>query len=121
MEFDRVTVLLLLLREDRPSFDGPALDALQDAHLAHLAKLHEAGTLVAAGPSPGGADRRLRGFCIFNVEPERALALEAEDPMVLAGRFRVEAYPWIVPHGAMHFSPARFPRSAAEAEGPQSP
>lgn len=44
MEFDKLTIALLL--------SGPTLntDAIQDAHLAHLASLHDAGELLAAGP-----------------------------------------------------------------------
>ncbi len=118
MEFDRFTVVLLLRHEEAPTMDEAALDALQDAHLAHLAKLHEEGHLVAAGPSPGPADRRIRGFCIFLGDPDTARALEADDPAVVAHRFAIEAYPWVVPHGALLSFPARFPRSAAEAEGP---
>jgi uncharacterized protein YciI len=116
MEFDRFTVVLLLLREDAPTLDEKALDALQDAHLDHLARLHEDGHLLAAGPSPGTADRRLRGFCLFRVDPDQARALEAKDPAVLAGRFAIEAHTWMVPRGAMRFTPTRFPHSAAEAE-----
>ena len=55
MEFDRFTVVLLLLRDDAPKLDGPALDAIQNAHLAHLAKLHEAGHLARRRSHPGGA------------------------------------------------------------------
>ncbi len=116
MEFDSYTLLLLLRHEDAPKMEKAALDALQDAHLAHLAGLCEAGSLLAAGPSPGPDDRSLRGICLFGVDVERALALEAQDPAVLAGRFRVEAHPWIVPHGAMLFPPANFPRSAEDAD-----
>lgn len=94
MEFDRFTVVLLLLRDDAPKLDGPALDAIQDAHLAHLAKLHEAGHLLAAGPTLGAPDRRLRGFCLFKVDPDQARALEDEDPAVRAGRFSFEIYTW---------------------------
>ncbi len=118
MEFDRFSVVLLLLRDDAPKLDDAALDALQDAHLAHLAKLHEAGVLVAAGPTVGPSDRRLRGFSLLNVDAEKARALQDEDPAVRAGRFAFEVHTWMVPRGAMHFSPARFPHSAAEAAGP---
>ena len=119
MDFDRNTLVLLILRDDAPALDGPALDALQDAHLAHLADLHDAGPLLAAGPSPGAPDRRVRGSCIFRVGPDEARALEDRDPIVRAGRFSVEVHPWIVPRGAMHFSRTRFPvprrrRGAAE-------
>ncbi len=116
MEFDSYTLLLLLRHEDAPKMEKAALDALQDAHLTLLARLRESGSLLAAGPSPGPDDRSLRGICLFGVDVERALALEAQDPAVLAGRFRVEAHPWIVPHGAMLFPPANFPRSAEDAD-----
>ena len=49
MEFDEFTVVLLRLRPDAPQLDDEAATALQDAHLSHLAKLHEQGHLLAAG------------------------------------------------------------------------
>lgn len=115
MQFDRFTIALLILRPDAPQLDEAAAAALQDAHMAHLAYLHEAGYLVAAGPLLG--DDRFRGLSILTVGPEQARALKEQDPAVRAGRFSVEVLPWIVPAGAMTFSPTRFPRSMAEAEG----
>ena len=115
MEFDRFTITLLVLRPDAPQLDEEAAGALQDAHMAHLADLHEAGQLLAAGPLLGDPDRRFRGLSIFNVEPDEARALKEQDPAVRAGLYSIEALPWIVPRGAMAFSPARFPRSMAEA------
>ena len=47
LEFDRYTIALLILRPDAPQLDEEAAAALQDAHLAHLADLHEAGHLLA--------------------------------------------------------------------------
>ena len=44
MRFDEFTVSLLV------TGSTPNTDALQDAHLAHLAALHESGSLLAAGP-----------------------------------------------------------------------
>ena len=117
MKFDRYTITLLLLRPDAPSFTDDEEAALQDAHMAHLAELHEAGHLLAAGPVLGAPDRELRGFSILNVEPERALQLKSNDPAVRAGKYRIEAYPWILPQGLMAFSPGRLPRSMAEAQG----
>jgi uncharacterized protein YciI len=114
VEFDRFTITLLMLRPDAPVLDEEAAAALQDAHLAHLAGLHEAGYLLAAGPL---MDEQYRGLSILNVDPERALELKSQDPAVIAGRFAVKAMPWMVPGGAMSFSPTRFPRSAAEAQG----
>jgi uncharacterized protein len=115
MQFDRYTIALLILRPDAPQLDEAAAAALQDAHMAHLADLHEAGYLVTAGPLLG--DDRFRGLSILTVGPEQARALKEQDPAVRAGRFSVEVLPWIVPAGAMTFSPTRFPRSMNEAEG----
>ncbi|HEX6348331.1 MAG TPA: YciI family protein [Candidatus Dormibacteraeota bacterium] len=117
MRFDTYTIGLLLLRHDAPALDEAAANALQDAHLAHLAQLHEAGHLLAAGPVLGPPDRELRGFSILRVDPDRARELKVQDPAVRAGRFRVEVYPWMLPAGLMSFSPGRLPRSIAEASG----
>src|SRR5258706_4523058 len=117
MRFDRFTVTLLVLRPDAPQLDDAAAAALQDAHMAHLAALHEAGHLLAAGPLLGAGDHEFRGLCILDVDPETALRLQEQDPAVCAGRFAVKAMPWMVPGGAVAFTPTRFPRSVAEAEG----
>ena len=112
MEFDHYSIALLILRPDAPELDDEAAAALQDAHMAHLADLHEAGHLLAAGPL---SDERFRGLTILNVEPERARELKEQDPAVQVGRFSVKVMPWMVPAGAMTFSQTRFPRSVAEA------
>ena len=114
MQFDQYTIALLILRPDAPELDDEAAAALQDAHMAHLADLHEAGHLLAAGPL---SDEKFRGLTILNVEPERARELKEQDPAVQIGRFSVKVMPWVVPAGAMAFSPTRFPRSVAEASG----
>ena len=116
MHFDSYTISLLLLRPDAPTLTEQQAAELQDAHLAHLADLHDAGHLLAAGPVQGAADRELRGFCILKVDPERARELNEQDPAVRAGRFRIEVYPWVLPGGLMSFSAGRLPRSVAEAQ-----
>jgi uncharacterized protein YciI len=116
MQFDHYTVTLLILREDAPKLSEGALDALQDAHLAHLADLHDAGHLLIAGPLPGAPDRPFRGLTVWRAAPDqvRAFIEEHPDPAVAAGRFRVEVLPWMVPSGGMHFTPTRLPRSRAD-------
>jgi len=114
VEFDHYTIALLILRPDAPELDEEAAAELQDAHMAHLADLHEQGHLLAAGPL---SDEKFRGLTILNVEPERARALKEQDPAVQIGRFAVKVIPWMVPAGAMTFSRTRFPRSLAEANG----
>jgi uncharacterized protein len=116
MDFDRYTITLLVLREDGPKFTRDEEDVLQDAHLAHLADLHEAGYLLAAGPLFDGGSP-LRGLAILNVGVEDARALKERDPAVRAGKYRVIALPWMVPCRAISFAPAQFPRSVAEAIG----
>jgi uncharacterized protein len=113
LEFDRYTVALLILRPDAPQLDEEAAAALQDAHLAHLADLHEAGHLLAAGPL---SDEKFRGLSILNVDPDRARELKEKDPAVQIGRFSVKVIPWMLPAGAINFSPTRFPRSVADTE-----
>jgi uncharacterized protein YciI len=81
--------------------------------MAHLADLHDAGYLLAAGPL---LDEKFRGLSILNVEPERARALKEEDPAVRAGRFSVMVIPWMVPRGALSFSRTHFPRSVSEVD-----
>ncbi|HXZ63968.1 MAG TPA: YciI family protein [Streptosporangiaceae bacterium] len=117
MEFDRLTAGLLLRRDDAPELTAEDEDALQDAHLAHLAELHEAGVLLAAGPLQD-RNASLRGLLIFSVDADEARSLLERDPAVRAGRFDVVVLPWLVPAGAMAFTPARFPRSMADVAGP---
>ena len=114
MEFDTFTVSLLVLRDDAPDWDEETASAMQDAHLDHLANLHEQGHLMAAGPL--GHDR-FRGLSIQCVPPDEARALKEADPAVQAGRFDVVVVPWQVPAGALHFSPTRFPHSVADVMG----
>ena len=111
VEFDQFTVALLVQREDAPALSEEEASALQDAHMAHLADLHAAGHLVAAGPL---RHERFRGLSVLVVDVETAQALKDSDPAVRAGRFDVVCMPWMVPKGAVRFSPARFPRSMAD-------
>ncbi len=104
MDFDEFTISLLV------SGPTPNSDALQDAHLAHLASLHDAGSLLAGGPlsDPAG---ELRGLSILSVPPDEARALKEADEAVRAGVFSVRVMPWQIPAGALSFSRTFFPRS----------
>jgi uncharacterized protein YciI len=90
MEFDRYTIVLLLTPENPPELTEDERTRLQDAHLDHLARLHDQGVLLAAGPvgDPSG-ERYYRGLSILNVEPEEALRLKGEDPAI-----RLESSRW---------------------------
>jgi uncharacterized protein len=114
VQLDHFTIALLILRPDAPNLDEDAAARLQDAHMAHLADLHEAGFLIAAGPL---SDPKFRGLSILNVEPDRARELKEKDPAVLAGRFSVQLIPWIVPRGAVTYTRTKFPRSVSDLAG----
>ena len=86
---------------------------------AEIGSQHRSGEVLALGVnwSPIGFRRQNLGFPRFEVSTVRARALKASDPAVQVGKYAVIAVPWMVPAGAMSFSPARFPRSASEALG----
>jgi uncharacterized protein YciI len=110
MRFDEFAVALLV------SGHTPNNDALQDAHLAHLASLHESGVLLAGGPlsDPAG---RLRGLSILSVPVDEARRLKEADDAVRAGVFSVQVMPWMIPAGALSFSRTFFPRSIRDVAG----
>ena len=110
MGFDEYTISLLV------SGPTPITDALQDAHLAHLASLHDAGSLLAAGPlsDPTG---ELRGLSILSVPVDEALRLKEADEAVRAGVFSVRVMPWKIPSGGMSFSRTFYPRSIRDVTG----
>jgi uncharacterized protein len=114
MKFDRFTVALLILRDDAPKLSEQGENTLQDAHMAHLAKLHEEGRILAAGPILGGPDRQIRGLTIYKGSPDEVKELADLDPAVVRGRFRHQFMEWMVPEGAIRFSRTQFPRSMAE-------
>ncbi|HEY8678738.1 MAG TPA: YciI family protein, partial [Candidatus Dormibacteraeota bacterium] len=116
VEFERLTISLLMLRPDAVQADDAAAAAQQDAHLSHLADLHQAGELLAVGPVLGPPDRVLRGLGVYRAEPERVRLIGEEDPGVRAGRYSVVVAPWMIPGGAITFATTRVPRSIAEAQ-----
>jgi uncharacterized protein YciI len=121
MNFDSFTVALLILRSDAPKLSEERENALQDAHMAHLAKLHDEGHLLAAGPILGSPDRELRGLSIFRGSLDEVKLIADRDPGVLEGRYKHEFFPWIVPKDAVSFSHTRFPRSMSEVSTDNRP
>jgi uncharacterized protein YciI len=117
VRFDQFTVALLITNPDGPVLTDEQENALQEAHMAHLADLHDAGHLIAAGPLMDAPDRHYRGLSILSVDVATALELKGEDPAVRAGKFIVKAMPWMVPAGAIVAGESRFPRTIAEATG----
>src|SRR5207237_1644405 len=112
--FERVTIGLMDLRSEAPKLSEQEENGLQDAHMAHPAKLHDGGLLLAAGPLLGSSDRDMRGLEIYQGSPDEGRALADQDPGVRAGRYTHRFLPWMVPGGAVSFAHTRFPRSMAE-------
>jgi uncharacterized protein len=115
MEFDRHTLVLLVLRPDAPQLTDEEADELQDRHLAFRADLRERGFLEAGGPLVDQDDERLRSISIWTCDPETARRQSNEDPAVQAGRLAVEVMTWMVPAGNVRFETVSAPRSLAEA------
>jgi uncharacterized protein YciI len=111
VQLERYAINLLYLRPDAPRLNQQEAAALQNAHMAHLAELHEGGHVLAGGPV---FDPEIRGLNILRASVEEAQRLLSDDPAVRIGRLRVSTLEWMVPAGAMHFTRTHFPRSMEE-------
>ena len=115
MQFDRHTLVLLVLRSDAPELTDDEAAELQDRHLAFRAELRDRGILIAGGPLVEQDDERLRSISIWACDAETARRLSNDDPAVRAGRLAAEVMTWMVPAGNVRFETVRAPRSMAEA------
>ena len=92
--FDEHTIVLLVRPDGAPSFSEEELDRLQAEHLGYLRDLMRDGALLANGPLIEQTDQRLRGISIYGVPLDEALKLASADPMVRAGRLRIDGARW---------------------------
>jgi hypothetical protein len=111
MEFDHFCFGLLTKKTIQPDRSDSENDAIQDAHMSHLADLHDQGLLLVAGPL---SHDEFRGILIFTSDLDTATRAMLADPAVKADWFDVAVIPWMVPSGAMTFSPVPFPRSMSD-------
>lgn len=82
--------------DDKPD----ELARLQEAHLANIRRLAEAGVLLVAGPFTDDGD--IRGVYVFRADSvEEVEDLIASDPSVQAGRLAFEIHPWMVEKGVI--------------------
>lgn len=71
---------------------------LQEAHLSHLKKMYDLGYADISGPFGDVGD--ITGITIYSVPTlEMADSLANADPMVKAGRLKIEVHPWWAPKG----------------------
>lgn len=75
------------------SQDSTEAAELQKQHLAHFSRMAEEGYASLIGPF--GDDGEIKGMVVFNTPTQKeADSLANLDPMVKAGRLKVEIHPW---------------------------
>lgn len=80
------------------SQDSTEAAELQKKHMEHLSRLYTEGYTSLTGPMGGDGD--IRGIVVFNTATQKeADSLANLDPMVKAGRLKVEVHPWWVAKG----------------------
>lgn len=85
--------LVLLKKGQNRSQDSTTAAQLQKEHMEHLTRMYEEGYTSLAGPM--GDDGEIRGIVVYNVPTQQmADSLANMDPMVKAGRLKVEVLPW---------------------------
>ena len=85
--------LVFLKKGENRTQDSITVSKLQEQHMAHLTKMADSGKMDICGPLMEDID--IRGICIYNVATkEEAEKLANEDPMVKAGRLKVEVHPF---------------------------
>jgi|ERR1043165_4511824 uncharacterized protein YciI len=91
--------LVFLKKGPNRTQDSVTVQKLQEQHIAHLDKMAMDGKMDICGPLMEDGD--IRGICIYNVSTkEEAEKLAGEDPMVKAGRLKVEIHPFYSAKGA---------------------
>jgi uncharacterized protein YciI len=91
--------LLLVHQGDKWDPKSPVLPDVLKHHLAYLIGLMQQGKLALAGPFHD--DGELKGIFIYSVPMNEAMKLEAEDPMVKNGFFKLEGHPWATAKGVL--------------------
>lgn len=105
-KFDEHTVVFLVRPDDAPTVGEDELDRLQVKHLTYLRELMRRGVLIANGPLLEQSDERLRGISVYGVPLGEALELANADPMVRAGRLRIDGARWLTASGDATFGRA---------------
>ncbi len=92
--------IAFLKRGENRSQSKEESDSLQKLHMEHLGRMYDEGFADISGPF--GDDGDIRGITIYNVPTLRiADSLANLDPMVKAGRLKIEVHPWWAAKGFM--------------------
>jgi uncharacterized protein YciI len=85
--------MVFLKSGDNRSQDSTEAADLQKQHLAHLSRMAREGYASLIGPF--GDEGEIRGILVYNTPTQKeADSLANLDPMVKAGRLKVEVHPW---------------------------
>lgn len=85
--------VVFLKSGDNRSQDFTEAAELQKQHLAYISRMAQEGYFSLIGPF--GYDGEIRGIVIYNTPTQKeADSLANLDPMVKAGRLKVEIHPW---------------------------
>lgn len=85
--------MVFLKAGEKREQDSTKIAELQKQHLAHLGRMAKEGYASLIGPF--GDDGDIRGIVVFNTKTQKeADSLAHLDPMVKAGRLKVEVHPW---------------------------
>ncbi len=85
--------IAFLKRGENRSQSKKEADSLQTLHMEHLGRMYTEGYADISGPF--GDDGEIRGITIYNVPTlQMADSLANLDPMVKAGRLKIEVHPW---------------------------
>ena len=87
---------------DKPEISKEEETKFQEAHMNYLGKLAEEKTICISGPFHEGGE--MRGMSVYVVPTkEEAEKLANADPLVKAGRLKVEILPWWAAKGSKLF------------------
>ena len=93
-------VFVLLNKGDVQITDSLQSAKIQAGHMEHIGKMAKTGKLVSAGPFEKSAEHR--GLLLFDLDTvEEAIKLASDDPAVLAGRLKIEAFYWWAAKGTV--------------------
>jgi uncharacterized protein YciI len=102
MDLESFELVILRRPADPHPYDEETLKRIQREHLAYLASLREAGTIVTNGPVLDQPDESVRGLAFYRTGSlARARQMAEADPAVRAGRLAVEVMTWWCPPGTM--------------------
>jgi len=85
--------MVFLKKGEKRAQDSLEASQLQTKHLAHLERMAKEGYTSLTGPFDGSSE--IRGIVVYNTPTlKMADSLANLDPMVKAGRLKVEVHPW---------------------------